>query len=235
MKTVAIILAGGIGKRMNVNTSKQLLKINNKHIIDITLEKFQNNDSVDEIIVVSNIDDLEYLKKDVCIKYNKVKKVICGGKERQDSVYNALCELESDAKYVLIHDGVRPFVDDLIITNIINETALYKATALGVPCKNTVKKIDKDGFVKETLKRDELFEIQTPQGFYVDLLKDAYKHLKENNLIVTDDASVVECFGHKVKIVEGSYNNIKITTKEDLKIALAIYEEGGDDVRRSDI
>ncbi len=228
MKVVAIVLVGGIGNRMGLSTSKQLLKINEKYIIEITLEKFQQNDYIDEIIVVSNKKDLKFIEESICVKFSKVKDVILGGKERQDSVYNALKILDNNTDYVLIHDGVRPFVTDNNINDIIRETIKYKATTLGVPCKSTIKSVQENNIVKETLKREELYEIQTPQCFQKNIILKGYEKLKDSNIAVTDDATIVEYFINDidVKIVLGSYNNIKITTKEDLVFSEVINKGG---------
>ncbi len=228
MKVVAIVLVGGVGKRMGTPTSKQLLKIEGKYIIETTLEKFQNNDKINEIIVVSNKEDLKFLEDNICVKFSKVKNTVLGGCERQDSVYNGLLLVDESIDYVLVHDGVRPFITNLDIDNIINETIIHKATTLGVPCKSTIKVIDKNKVVKKTLNRNELYEIQTPQCFDRNILISAYNKLKESNLLVTDDASVIEKFidNINVKIVIGSYNNIKITTKEDL-IFSELISRGG--------
>lgn len=227
ISTTAVILAGGTGKRMGGTVSKQLLKIEDRHIIDITLKKFQNNNSITEIIVVSNQKDMLFLKENICNKYSKIKSVVLGGTERQYSVYNALKVLSENTEYVLIHDGVRPFISMSNINNIIKETVKYKATALGVPSKNTIKRVDEDGFIKETLNRNELFEIHTPQCFEKELIVKAYKKLLNSDIQVTDDASVIEKFGYtkKVKLIVDSYDNIKITTKEDLKLGSIILNK----------
>ncbi len=225
--TTAIILAGGTGKRMNSNISKQLLKIRDEHIIEITLQKFQNNDNINEIIVVSNERDLQFLKLNICSNYSKIKKVVLGGNERQHSVYNALKCLDDNTDYVLIHDGVRPFIYTYNINNIIDETVIHKATVLGVPTKNTIKIIDENGYIKETLNRNTLYEIHTPQCFEKKLIVEAYEKLLNSNIQVTDDASVIEKFSNiKVKLVIDSYDNIKITTKEDLDFANIILNKG---------
>ncbi len=224
--TTAIILAGGTGKRMNSNVSKQLLKINDKHILEITIEKFQSNNNISEIIIVSNEKDLKFLQDNICNKFSKIKKVVLGGEERQYSVYNALKHVSNNVQYILIHDGVRPFVSHSNINKIIFETIEYEAVVLGVPSKNTIKSVDEKGFIKTTLNRSELFEIHTPQCFEKNIIKEAYEKLIKEPVQVTDDASVVEKFTEKkVKLVIDSYNNIKITTKEDLNLAYILAKK----------
>ena len=218
MKNIAIIVCSGVGKRMGTNIPKQFLKVNNKPIICYTIDKFENCSQIDEIIIVTNKNYIDYFKNDIVHNYNykKIVKVVEGGKERLNSVYNGINSIEDKNNIVLIHDGVRPFIEEKDIINIIENTKIYNACILGVKVKDTVK-ICKDGFIENTPNREDIFLAQTPQSFKYELLKEAYDYIINNNIFVTDDASVIESFGEKVKIVEGSYNNIKITTPEDLK------------------
>lgn len=218
-KNIVIIVCSGIGKRMNSNVPKQFIKINDKPIVCYTIDKFENCNYIDEIIIVTNKEYIDYFKNSIINDYNykKISAVIEGGKERLNSVYNGINYIEyNEDSIVLIHDGVRPFIDEKDIINIIEETKIYNACILGVKVKDTVK-ICKDGFIQTTPNRENIWLAQTPQAFKYNIIKEAYEYAFNNNLFVTDDASVVENFGFKVKIIEGNYSNIKITTKEDLK------------------
>lgn len=218
-KNIVIIVCSGIGKRMNSNVPKQFIKVNDKPIVCYTIDKFENCNYIDEIIIVTNKEYIDYFKNSIINDYNykKISAVIEGGKERLNSVYNGINYIEyNEDSIVLIHDGVRPFIDEKDIINIIEETKIYNACILGVKVKDTVK-ICKDGFIQTTPNRENIWLAQTPQAFKYNIIKEAYEYAFNNNLFVTDDASVVENFGFKVKIIEGNYSNIKITTKEDLK------------------
>ncbi|MGL5616152.1 MAG: 2-C-methyl-D-erythritol 4-phosphate cytidylyltransferase [Sarcina sp.] len=224
MKNVAIILAGGKGKRMGNELSKQFIVVKDKPIIYYTIEAFRNIKEIDEIIVVLPKDEIEYFKK-LSEKFDiKVSKIVEGGKERQDSVYNALKIIENNCKIVLIHDGARPLVTEKIITDGIINAKNYLAAAPGVMPKDTIKVIDEEGFSKSTLVRNNLFAVQTPQCFDFQLIKSCHEKVKEEGLIVTDDTMVVEHYGNKVYLYEGNYENIKITTKEDLVLLESLLE-----------
>jgi 2-C-methyl-D-erythritol 4-phosphate cytidylyltransferase len=215
----AIVLAGGRGKRMGCAQSKQYIHVNEKPILYYTLKQFIKNSFIEKIILVIPEDEKDYCKNQVLDKYGLiVDKVVTGGKERQDSVYNALREL-SDSDIVLIHDGARPFVSQKIINDAIKYARLYKATAPGVMPKDTIKVKDENNFSVDTLKRSNLVAIQTPQAFEFNLIYECHKQIKSRGIIVTDDTSAVELLGNEVYIYEGDYTNIKITTPEDLILA----------------
>ncbi len=214
-----IILSGGRGKRMGADISKQFISINNKPILYYTIKKFMENELIDEIILVLPKDEIEYCIKEVLDKNNlRIDKIVEGGEERQDSVLNGLKAIEK-TDIVLIHDGARPFVTDRIIKEGIDVAKKFKAAAPGVMPKDTIKVKDKNGLSKETLKREELIAVQTPQIFDYNLILECHSKIKENNMKVTDDTMVVESFGHKVFLYDGEYTNIKITTPEDLILA----------------
>ena len=211
-----IILSGGRGKRMGADISKQFISVNDKPILYYTIKKFMDNKLIDEIILVLPKDEIDYCKREVLEKNDlKVDKIVEGGKERQDSVFNGLKAIEK-TDIVLIHDGARPFVTDRIIEEGINSAKKFKSAAPGVMLKDTIKIKDENGLSKETLKREELVAVQTPQVFDYNLILECHKKIKENNIKVTDDTMVVEKFGHKVFLYDGEYTNIKITTSEDL-------------------
>lgn len=212
----AIILAGGRGKRMEAGISKQFILVKGKPILYYTLKRFINFSLIDEVILVLPKDEIEYCKKEVIEKYSlKVDKIIEGGRERQDSVFNAL-KLLDNSNIVLIHDGARPFVSDEIIENGIRYAIKYGAAAPGVMPKDTIKVRGKEGFSLETLNRNELIAIQTPQVFRKDIIVHCHNKIKEEGISVTDDTMVVEYYGHKVYLYNGEYTNIKVTTPEDL-------------------
>ena len=215
----AIVLAGGRGKRMNYHKSKQFIEIKGKPVLVYTLEKFIYNKSIDEVILVLPEDEVDYCKKEVLQKYSlKVDRIVIGGKERQDSVFNALEAMEK-ADIVLIHDGARPFINEKIIEEGIKYANIYGAAAPGVTPKDTIKIKNEDNISVDTPDRNMLVAVQTPQCFKYDEIYQCHRKIKEENAIVTDDTSVVERYGHKVYLYEGDYTNIKITTPEDLILA----------------
>ncbi len=215
----AIVLAGGRGKRMGSVQSKQYINLNRKPILYYTLKQFIKNEFIDKIVLVIPEDENDYCKKEVLEKYQlKVDKIVFGGSERQDSVYNALIELK-DSSVVLIHDGARPFVSQRIINDAIKYAKEYKAAAPGVMPKDTIKIKDKDNFSISTLDRSRTVAIQTPQAFDFNLIYECHTKIKESGISVTDDTMVAEFFGNKVYIYDGEYTNIKITTPEDLILA----------------
>ena len=215
----AIVLAGGRGKRMNYHKSKQFIEIKGKPVLVYTLEKFIYNKSIDEVILVLPEDEVDYCKKEVLQKYSlKVDRIVIGGKERQDSVFNALEAMEK-ANIVLIHDGARPFISEKIIEEGIKYANIYGAAAPGVTPKDTIKIKNEDNISVDTPDRNTLVAVQTPQCFKYDEIYQCHRKIKEENAIVTDDTSVVEKYGHKVYLYEGDYTNIKITTHEDLILA----------------
>ena len=215
----AIVLAGGRGKRMNYHKSKQFIEIKGKPVLVYTLEKFIYNKSIDEVILVLPEDEVDYCKKEVLQKYSlKVDRIVIGGKERQDSVFNALEAMEK-ANIVLIHDGARPFISEKIIEEGIKYANIYSAAAPGVTPKDTIKIKNEDNISVDTPDRNTLVAVQTPQCFKYDEIYQCHRKIKEENAIVTDDTSVVERYGHKVYLYEGDYTNIKITTPEDLILA----------------
>ena len=214
----AIILAGGKGKRMNSSISKQFIEIKGKPIIYYTIKKFNDNKKIDNIIVVLSQEEIEYFKENILKKYDlKVDKIVVGGAERQDSVYNGLKSLEnSETDIVLIHDGARPFISDRIIDEGIKYAAIYGACAPGVMPKDTIKIKDENNFSINTPNRETLVSIQTPQVFKFSEILEWHKKVQIDKLVVTDDTMVAEKYGNKVYLYDGEYTNIKVTTPEDL-------------------
>lgn len=227
MKTIAIIAAGGQGKRIESRLwrdegkpPKQFLMLKDKPILAHTVDKFERCELVDEIILVVPEDYLEYCSQAIVDKYGfkKVRKVICGGKERQDSVYSGLKACPNNTSIVVIHDGVRPLISPDKISESIKICREKKAVVLAVPIKETVKRVE-HGNIIITLDREKLWLTQTPQTFEYKLILEAHEKAKENNFMGTDDSALVERLGYEVTILEGDYRNIKITTAEDLTIA----------------
>lgn len=221
-----VIVSAGRGSRMKADINKQFLKLKNKEVIAHTIDKFYNNKNIGEIIVVVREDEADFFKINIIEKYGyKNIKIAFGGSERQDSVYNGLKIVDKNCEIVLIHDGARPFVSSDIIENLIKSAKKYKSAIVGVPVKDTIKIIDENNNVCDTPKRSTLWSIQTPQVFDYSLIIKAHEKAKKYNYYGTDDSMLMEYFGHKVKVVEGSYDNIKITTPEDLKIGEEILRD----------
>jgi 2-C-methyl-D-erythritol 4-phosphate cytidylyltransferase len=237
MKTIAIITAGGQGKRIagvhpegihpKGKLPKQFLMLKDKPILAHTVDKFERCELIDEIILVVPEGYLEYCSRAIVDQYGfkKVRKVICGGKERQDSVYLGLKACPNNTSIVVIHDGVRPLISSDKISESIEISEEKRAVVLAVPVKDTVKRVE-HGNIITTLDRDKLWLTQTPQTFEYKLILDAYKKAEEDNFVGTDDSALVERLGYEVTILEGDYKNIKITTAEDLTIAEKLLEMG---------
>lgn len=227
MKSVAIIAAGGFGKRMNSDVPKQYLLLSGKPILAHTLAKFENALSIDKVILVVPLHEKDYVRREIVTKYGitKVTDIVGGGKERQDSVRNGIECLERDVDIVVIHDGARPFVRTEQIDSAVRMAREKGAVTLGVPAKDTVKRVTDEGVVRDTLERDEIWLTQTPQVFTREIIEAAYKRADEGGYRATDDSCLVEMTGREVRMIRGSYDNIKITTKEDLILAEAIMGE----------
>ncbi len=222
----AIIVAAGKGKRMGTAISKQFLPLAGKEILAHTVERFEQADAIRDIILVAGKEGLEDIKRMVQeYGWRKVVSVIEGGKERQDSVKNGLDAVSGETEIVLIHDGVRPFVTEDILNKSIEAAVVMGACAAGVPVKDTIKVCDQDNIAVKTPDRNTLWQIQTPQTFRKDLIMKAYQRAACDGFIGTDDASLAEHCGYPVKVIFGSYRNIKITTKEDLLIGEALLKE----------
>jgi len=221
VKTVAIIPAAGSGIRMESKLAKQFLSLDGKPILALTLEPFQES-TVDAVILVVPLDDVEYCKKEIVEKFEltKVKKIVPGGKRRQDSVRLGLEATEGKYDLVLIHDGVRPLIEKALIEKVIKEAIVNRAVITALPAKETVKEVNDLRDVVKTYDRERVWMVQTPQAFrYQDILKAHKKALKEGWEEATDDALLVEKSGVTVKVVEGSEKNMKVTTPHDLELA----------------
>lgn len=231
MKTTAIVLAAGSGSRMNSDIKKQYMEIGGKPILYYSLRAFEQS-IVDDIVIVVSRGDVEYVKKAIVEKYgfDKVRAVVEGGLARYHSVRLGLLAAADDTDYAFIHDAARPFIDRDIIMRALHAVKDYGACVVGMPAKDTTKIADQNGFVESTPNRDRVWTVQTPQVFSYNMILELYKRLdrEEGDLMakgvnITDDAMVVEYYSdQKIKLVEGSYNNIKITTPEDIPAAEAI-------------
>ncbi|MFT9494128.1 2-C-methyl-D-erythritol 4-phosphate cytidylyltransferase [Anaerosolibacter sp.] len=223
MNTV-IILAAGQGKRMNASSNKQYLILKDRPILAHTISAFEKCPMINQIILVVHEDEQELCKKNILekYKYTKIKHLVKGGKERQESVYNGLKAIDEKTNIVLIHDGARPLITEQVIVRCIHGAIEYGAVSAGVPIKETIKIMGKDRFVSYTPKREDVWVTQTPQTFQKDTILKAHEFAIAQEIIGTDDAMLVEHMGMKIKMVEGDYENIKITTPEDLIAAEAI-------------
>ena len=226
-KCYAIVLSAGTGSRMGSSVPKQYLPLLDRPVIYYSLKAFEDSPYIDEILLVAGADDLSYVKEEIVDKYGfaKVTAILAGGKERYFSVANALKNLEGKDGYVMIHDGARPMLTEEIIGRLYEGVCTYEAVCAAVPVKDTIKIVDEEGFAVRTPDRKTVYAVQTPQVFSLPLITGAYGELLQNsgtyrNVTVTDDAMVVECvYGKRVKMLQGSYENIKITTPEDMEVA----------------
>lgn len=228
MSNYAIVLAAGKGKRMKADMNKQFLTIKNKPILYYTLRQISNCKEIDHIVLIASKEEIEYCKTNIVKKYKfkKIENVIEGGTERQESVLKGLLYLQDkNCDIVCIHDGARPFINSYVIEKGIEYAKLYGATSCGVPPKDTIKIRKSNRFSEKTLNRDYLFCVQTPQTFNYDLILKAHLYIHKNKIVVTDDTAVVECLNHRVFLYNGDYNNIKITTPEDMILGERILEE----------
>lgn len=228
VKIAAIVPAAGSGTRMRMNTKKQFLALAGTPLVGYALKTMETSLAVQEIVIVASPGEEGYCRSAVVEKLglNKVAAIVPGGKERQDSVYNGLLALSPDTDIVIVHDGVRPFFSLDILAAVIAAAQTHGAATCAVPAKDTVKLANEDNFVTRTLPRNHTWLVQTPQAFRYELIMEAHRRARGDNLLATDDTALVESLGGRVKIVMGSYENIKITTPEDLDMAMAIIKAG---------
>ena len=215
----AIIVAAGKGTRMGSEIPKQFLNIAGRTILETALYKFDRSNEVDEIILVVNKEDLEFVNNEIAADYDKVTILKAGGTTRTESVYEGIKALSEKCGIVLIHDGVRPFISYNLIASCVEGAYDYGACIPVIDVVDTIKEVSEDGIVQGTLNRDVLKAVQTPQAFDHELIKDCYNMAVTEDTRFTDDASIVEFYGHRVKTIEGLPRNIKITTPLDLRIA----------------
>ena len=215
MSVCAIVPAGGSGTRMGGTVPKQFQSLNGKPILYHTIKTLQNCETISEIILVVPEKEYETANTDWLGKLEIVKKVVIGGEKRQDSVYNGFCEVSQDSEIVLVHDGVRPFLSQKMIADSIDAAREYGAAITAIPVHDTIKRVDTSGLVSQTIDREGLWRVQTPQAFRYSLLLDAFNKAKSENFYGTDEGALIEHLGEPVKIVEGLEQNIKITRPED--------------------
>lgn len=248
-RCTAIVLAAGSGKRMKSSTAKQFMILNGKPLIWYSLQAVEQSEIIDECLLVTGEEDIPYVQQEIVEKYGfrKIRGIVPGGSERYESVYHGLqaaallkqadmdrekaghllSEQSGQAHYIFIHDGARPFLTEEILQNTFSAVQEHGACVAGMPVKDTIKIADESGFAVQTPNRNLVWAVQTPQVFEAGLITDAYEKLmaqledlKAKGVVVTDDAFVAEYIcGTKVKLVQASYENIKITTPEDIKTA----------------
>jgi len=215
VSTGVVIVAAGSGKRMGGQRNKLWLPLAGEPILAHTVRLFAAHQDVDQIVLVVSEQDyadvLQWLNEEAI-----QLAVVLGGAERQDSVRNGLAALSADCSYVLVHDAARPFVTREQISKMINQVEHDQAVIMAVPVKDTIKVVGSTGIVESTPARESLWAIQTPQAFRMSLLREAHEVAQQSGRLGTDDAMLVEWLGHPVKIMPGSYENIKITTPDDL-------------------
>jgi 2-C-methyl-D-erythritol 4-phosphate cytidylyltransferase len=223
----AIIVAAGQGSRMQGAQRKQYLSLAGLPILTRTLMVFDGCDAVEQIILVVPQDDIDFCRKNVLEPAGLTQKIrlMPGGRRRQDSVYNGLKEVDENCSIVIIHDGVRPFVQNEQIIACIDSARESGACIIGVPAHETLKQTDSSGQIIRTLSRDDIWLAQTPQAFRHDLIRKAHDQARREGFFATDDAALVERTGAAVKIIKGSRTNIKITVREDLEMARWLLEK----------
>ncbi|WP_227938953.1 2-C-methyl-D-erythritol 4-phosphate cytidylyltransferase [Alkalihalobacillus deserti] len=224
MNYSVVIPAAGQGKRMKAGKNKQFLELRGEPLIIHTLRLFEQDPLCETIVLVANREECQTMRElATAHQLKKVKAIIEGGKERQDSVKNGIDSLRNE-QIVLIHDGARPFITYDVIHKLVQKASQLGAAIAAVPVKDTIKRV-KEGVVMDTQNREELWSVQTPQAFKWSLIKEAHERAQKKQMLGTDDASLVEWIGHTVAIVEGDYQNIKLTTPDDLLFAEAILKE----------
>jgi 2-C-methyl-D-erythritol 4-phosphate cytidylyltransferase len=219
MKVSAIIPAAGQGLRLGGSVPKQFLHLDGKPILSHTLDAFQNSGLIDSIILVVPEHEINETREQWLNNPPLVKKIIAGGKQRQDSVANGFNELDADTDLVVIHDGVRPFISSAMISDALTAATEYGAAITAIPVNDTIKQVNDSDLVEQTLNREKLRRVQTPQAFKYELLNKAFAKAGADSYYGTDEASLIEYIQEPVKIINGSELNIKITRKEDLVLA----------------
>lgn len=222
----AIIVAAGKGLRMNDPTRKQYLDLAGRPILAYSIMVFDTCELIDKIFLVVPREDIEYCRKKIVplMELKNGLNLVPGGEQRQNSVYNGLQAIDKKTDTVVVHDGVRPFIQSHELESCIQGARKFDACILGVPAGDTVKCVGKSGFIEKTLSRDRIWLAQTPQAFKYELIIRAHEVARRDGYTGSDDASLVERLGKNVRIIYGSKNNIKITVREDLVIARAILD-----------
>ena len=219
MSVCAVVPAGGTGTRMGGTVPKQFLELNGKPILYYTLKTLQDCGIISELILVVPEKEYDNACTDWLGKPEIVTKVVVGGEKRQDSVYNGFCEVSPQTEIVLVHDGVRPFLSHQMIQESVDAAREYGAAITAIPVNDTIKRVDDSGLVSQTVDREGLWRVQTPQVFRYELLQEAFKKANSEKFYGTDEGTLIEHLGKPVKVVEGSEQNIKITRPEDLRLS----------------
>lgn len=225
-----VVAAAGTGSRMKSSTNKQFMLLGNRPVLTYCLDFFEAQPEVGSMVIVCRADEVDYCRREIIqgYRYSKVSAVIAGGPERQDSVWNGLRCLQPKQDWVAIHDGARPLLTVKVFREVFRAARQFGAAIPGLPPKDTLKTVDSQHFVHETLNRAAIVAVQTPQIFRVSDLLKAYELARTDNFSGTDDASLYERYIGKVKVVEGDHQNLKITTPEDLALAEAILQARAD-------
>jgi len=223
-RVVALVPAAGRGHRMGSNTPKQFLTLGGLPLLVHSLRILEASPAISSIVLAAPQADLDYCKRDIVEKYGfkKVRQIVTGGAERQDSVRFGLAAVGAEAEIVLVHDAVRPFLTAGMVAQVVEAAAKHGAAIVAIPMRDTVKRVGSDGLIDETVDRKPLWLAQTPQAFKRALLEDAHARALQSGFRATDDAQLVEQLGHRVAIVEGSTDNIKVTRPEDLAVGESI-------------
>ncbi|MCP4367963.1 MAG: 2-C-methyl-D-erythritol 4-phosphate cytidylyltransferase [Deltaproteobacteria bacterium] len=224
----AVIVAAGKGVRMNDAVRKQYLPLAGRPVLAHCLTLFEKCNLINKIILVVPEDDFDYCRNNILPMLKSKINLVAGGRERQESVYNGLIAVGENNGIVIIHDGVRPFANNEMLESCIRGAKKHGACIVGVPMQDTLKKISFSNSIEKTIERNNIWLAQTPQAFRYEIIKKAHENAKLKEYTATDDAFLVEQIGNPVKIVKGNKNNIKITTREDLKLAQAMLQSGLD-------
>tara|TARA_Y100000588_G_scaffold386465_1_gene482058 strand:+ start:802 stop:1482 length:681 start_codon:yes stop_codon:yes gene_type:complete len=219
MSVCAVVPAGGLGTRMGGTVPKQFQHLNGKPVLYYTLKALQESGLISELILVVPKKEYDNACNHWLGKPEIVTKVVVGGVRRQDSVYNGFCEVSQESEIVLVHDGVRPFLSHKMIRETISAAREFGAAITAIPVHDTIKRVDASDLVSETVERENLWRVQTPQAFQYKILKQAFKKANSENFYGTDEGTLIEHLGAPVKVIEGSEKNIKITRPEDLELS----------------
>ncbi len=230
--TGLVLAAAGQGKRMLSKVNKVFLKLSGQPVIKYSLDVFEKLPDIEEIVIVAHPQEVSVMERDIVDRfgYRKVKRIIPGGRERQDSVWAGLKALDDSLNLVAVHDGARPLVSSEMVLRVIEMARITGAACLGVPSKDTLKEVGPDGNVQTTLDRSRYYQIQTPQVFRASRLKEAYREALAQGFVGTDDAVIYERFFGAVRVVDGDYRNLKITTADDMLMAQGLL--AGDQTMR---
>ncbi len=220
----AVVPAGGYGTRMGNETPKQFLHLGDVPLLIHALRVLESSRTISEIVLVVPEDAITYCQNELLPQFAlaKVSTVTGGGVRRQDSVWNGLQAVDERTKIVVVHDAVRPFVTGAMVEQVVESAGTHGAAIVAIPCHDTVKRVAQDGMIETTLDRQRLWSAQTPQAFKIELLREAHQSSRQTGAEATDDAFLVEQIGHRVAVVNGSPDNIKVTCPEDLVMGEAI-------------